>query len=459
MAKYHRPDAINGRVVEHVAINDLKPYSNHARRHSKEQIKKLKRSIREFDFVLPILIDENNIIVAGHGLVEAAKLLGLREVPVLRTETMPEAKKRALRLALNRLAEDAEWDRERLALEFEALIELDINLDITGFDGAEIDLALEELRVQSTDPAGPEDDVPSARTDEPAITKPGDFWILGNHRLLCGDARDATAYQVVMDGQRARMAFTDPPYNARVADIGNRGRIKHGEFAFASSEMTRPQYTRFLAAAFRQMADVSVDGAVHFICTDAKHLGEMTAATEDTYDQHLTLVVWDKEVGGMGGLYRNQHELIFVEKVGKAPILNNVELGRHGRNRTNMWRYRGLASFGKDRLETLASHPTVKPVTLVADAILDVSKRRDIVLDSFAGSGTTIIAAEKTGRLARVIEIDPHYCDVIVRRWQKYAGRTAVHAGSGLAFDDIAEKRLGEAAVLLPDGAVGPANG
>ena len=209
----------------------------------------------------------------------------------------------------------------------------------------------------------------------------------------------------------------------------------------ASGEMTPPQYTPFLASVFHQMAAASIDGAIHFICTDAKHLGEMTTAAGDVYDEHLTLVVWDKRAGGMGGLYRNQHELIFVEKVGKARSLNNVELGRHGRNRTNVWSYRGLASFGKERLETLALHPTVKPVALVADAILDVSKRNDIILDPFAGSGTTVIAAEKTGRIAGVIEIDPHYCDVVVRRWEAYAGKAAMHSGIGLDFEEVAEQR------------------
>ncbi len=301
----------------------------------------------------------------------------------------------------------------------------------------EVDLMLEEYHLQTRDSPAPEDDAPPPRSELPPICKPGDLWLLGEHQLLCGDARDEQAYQRLLDGEKAQAAFTDPPYNVRVADVVGRGQIKHSEFSMASGEMSVAEYTAFLTTVFRNMAANSESGAVHFICTDAKHLSEMTAATAEAYNEHLTLAVWNKVNPGLGGLYRNQHELVFVEKVGAAPITNNVELGRNGRNRSNLWTYRGLAGFGRDRHASLATHPTMKPVALVADAIIDVTKRNRLVLDPFAGSGTTVIAAEKTGRAARVLEIDPHYCDVIIRRWQTYAGTTAIHARSRTSFEDV----------------------
>jgi ParB-like chromosome segregation protein Spo0J len=439
-----RDKRINARIVEHLSIAQLKPYREHARAHSKKQIEKIARSVKRFGFVAPILIDENSVILAGHALVEAAKLLDMTEVPVLRVEHLSDTEKRALRLALNRLAEDAAWDRERLSSELQFLVDANFEIEATGFEIATVDLLLGERGLAVGEEEGPEDDIPEVAKHTSAITQAGDIWTLNRHRLLCADARAESAYQTLLGDELAVTAFTDPPYNVRVAHIGGRGRIKHAEFAMATGEMTRPQYTRFLTGCFNLMAKHSINGAVHFICTDAKHLPEMTSATDEAYDEHLTVAVWNKMTGGMGGLYRNQHELVFVEKVGTAPIINNVRLGRDGRNRTTVWTYRGLASFGKERLSDLAMHPTVKPMAMVADAILDVSRRNDVVLDPFGGSGTTIIAAEKTGRRARVLEIDRHYCDVIVRRWQTYSGKPARLGEDGQTFEEVERRRSAE---------------
>jgi hypothetical protein len=433
---------INARMIEFMPISDLVAYPDHARSHSASHIAKLAKSVAEFGVVQPVVIDERSIVIGGHALIEAAKKLGYSEIPALRLTGLSEGQKRVLRLALNRLPEDGRWDRARLAKELSSLISLDIDVTLGGFEVTEVDLLIRDLDIQAGDEHGSDDDIPGPVPNQPVVNREGDLWQMGKHLLIHGDARHEDVYSKLLGSSFVRMAFTDPPYNVRISDIGNRGRSQHAEFAMASGEMTAAQYTRFLTGVFHRMAAVSSSGAVHFICTDAKHLTEMTAATNDAYDEHLTVAVWNKDAGGMGGLYRNQHELVFVEKVGTAPILNNVALGRNGRNRTNVWTYRGLASFGRERLETLATHPTVKPVALVADAILDVSKRGDLVLDPFAGSGTTVVAAEKTGRVARAIEIDPRYCDTIIRRWELYTGRRAFHVQSGLAFESISQQRI-----------------
>ena len=374
-------------------------------------------------------------------MLEAAKLNGYHEVPVLRVESLSESEKRALRLALNRVTEDGVWDRKLLASEFRLLVEEKFDIELTAFEAVEVDMVLEEHPLRDLDKHNEEDSVPCPQLQDPPVSTAGDLWLLGKHRLVVGDARDPLAYACLLGEERATVGFTDPPYNVAMKAIGGRGKTKHPEFAMAAGEMTRDEYRAFLQTAFSLMADHSSNGAVHFICTDGKHLSEMSGATEAVYGAHLALVVWDKVNAGMGGLYRNQHELIFVEKVGKGPSIDNVQLGKFGRNRSTVWQYRGLTGFGKGRRETLAMHPTVKPTALVRDAMLDVTRRNDIVLDPFAGSGTTVIAAEQIGRRARVIEIDRHYADVIVRRWQKYAGANAVHAATGLTFDETSEQR------------------
>jgi DNA modification methylase len=290
----------------------------------------------------------------------------------------------------------------------------------------------------------PEDDVPAVAADTPATTKPGDLWQLGEHKLFAGDARNAESYDALLGDEQADMILTDPPYNVRIATVVGRGRTTHREFVMGSGELTSPQFTRFLGTAFQQMAGHSKDGTLAFVFSDAKHLLEMLTAGETAFDGLLNALVWDKGSGGQGGIYRTQHEHVLLFKIGKAPYLNNVQLGRHGRNRTTVWKYRGLASFGKDRLSDLQSHPTVKPCQMLADAMLDVTRRNAIILDPFAGSGSTLIAAEKTGRRARVCELDVLYCvycDLIIRRWEAHSGRAATHDVTRLTFEEMADQR------------------
>jgi DNA modification methylase len=366
----------------------LRPRPTNPRTHSKKQIRQIADSIERFGFTNPVLIDRAGGIVAGHGRIEAAKLLGIEKVPTIRLEDLTEAEIRAYVIADNKLAENAGWDRELLAIEFQGLLELDLDFDvtITGFETPEIDILIGELEAaeEEDDPA---DEAPELG-DGVSVTKPGDLWLIGKHRLICGDATDPEAYARLMDGAEAQIIFTDSPYNVPIeGHVSGLGKVTHREFAMASGEMSEAEFTEFLATVFRNQARHSADGAIHFICMDWRHLGEVLAAGKSAYSELKNLCVWAKTNGGMGSLYRSQHELVFVFKAGNGPHINNVELGKHGRYRTNIWSYPGINSFGKDRDAELALHPTVKPVKLVADAILDCSKRGGIVLDPFAGSG------------------------------------------------------------------------
>jgi len=429
-------------AIEHLPTAALRPYARNARTHSPKQIAQIAASIREFGFNNPVLIDHEREIIAGHGRVAAAKKLGLDTVPCVRLEHLNDAQKRAYILADNRLAEKAGWDRDILAIELQFLTEIKVDFDVTltGFEMGEVDLLLGAG--QDTEAkADPADAVPEVTTGA-AATRPGDVWQIGRHRLICGDSVEAETYDRLLAGEKAQLVFTDPPYNVKInGHVSGLGAAKHREFAVASGEMTEDEFTRFLARVFDNLATYAADGAIHFVCMDWRHQGEVLAAARGPYTEMKNLCVWVKTNGGMGSLYRSQRELVFVFKSGTAPHINNVELGRHGRYRTNVWSYAGANAFSATRDDDLAMHPTVKPVALVADAILDCSKRKGLVLDAFGGSGTTLVAAERTGRRGAAIEIDPHYCDVIIRRLEKVAGLTASLDATGGTFDEIASQR------------------
>jgi DNA modification methylase len=311
----------------------------------------------------------------------------------------------------------------------QALIDFDFEVDLTGFDLAEIDLILDEdrARTSSTEPEAA-DFVP-AISSGPPITQTGDLWQLGAHRLICGDARDPQALAKLLGGEEVDLFFTDPPYNVAVdGHIGGLGKVKHREFAFASGEMTPAEFTTFLREALAPAATSCREGAIAYVCMDWRHLREMLAAGDAVFHELKNLCVWNKTNGGMGSFYRSKHELVFVWKVRAGKHVNSFGLGDTGRYRTNVWDYAGVNSFGASRDADLAMHPTVKPVALIGDAIRDCSKRGDIILDVFGGSGSTLIAADQAGRQARLIEYDPHYCDVIVARWEKLTGKNALRA-------------------------------
>ena len=421
--------------IEELDPRTLQACAANARKHSPRQLQQLTASIACFGFVIPALINANSEILAGHAQVEAAKAIGLDRIPCIRVEHLSKAQERAFRLADNRLAELATWDSDLLATELQVLtnMDLDFSVEVTGFDTAEIDLIIEEgERKQRPDPA---DEVPPLVVDRPAVTLPGDLWRLGPHRLFCGDARDARSIERLMGTEKAQTVFTDPPYNVPIhGHASGLGRIRHREFRMATGEMSSIEYVDFLQSICANLVAFTVDGAMHFICMDWRHAKQLLIAGERVYSELKNICVWNKDNGGMGSLYRSKHELVFVWKAGTAPHINNIELGRSGRYRTNVWDYAGVNSFRKDRDDELAMHPTVKPVALVADAIGDCSKRGAIVLDPFAGSGTTLIAAEKTGRRAEAIELDPRYIDTAVRRWEAFTGNPAVHAETGMSF-------------------------
>lgn len=426
--------------IEYKARSDLKTYSRNARVHSKHQIRQIADSIRVFGFTNPILIDSRNHIIAGHGRVEAAKLLELQDVPTIRLDRLTDDQIRAYVIADNKLAENAGWDRSILAIELQHLLTLDcadFDVTITGFQVAEIDVILAEA-------AGEHDD--DEAWIEPAseripVSKVGDLWLLGKHRILCGNSLHDESYKTLMGNRRAAACFNDPPYNVKIDGhaTGN-GSLRHREFAMASGEMSEAEFVSFLVNSLRLVAQYSANNSVHFWCIDWRHVGDLITVGTQTYDEFLNLCVWEKDNAGLGSFYRSQHELILVFRKGKGPNQNNIKLGQFGRNRTNVWKYPGVQTQSRqgDEGNLLAMHPTVKPIAMVADAMLDCTARGEIVLDAFLGSGTTLMAAERVGRICCGIEIDPTYVDVAIRRWQNYTGRAAVHAVTGKRFDEVA---------------------
>ena len=426
--------------IGHLPIAELKPNPRNARRHSQKQLSQIAASIREFGFNSLVVVDEDGVILVGHGRCQAARIAGLEAVPVLRLSHLTAEQKTAFSLADNKIALNADWEMDQLKVLWRELVGAEINFDleVTGFETAEIDLLVDG-------PTEPErldrsDLLPPVQAE--AVSRLGDLWHLGDHRLLCADACDPASYADLMEDEPARLVFTDPPYNVPIdGHVGGLGAVKHREFKMASGEMTSAEFEHFLKTVFGNLASASIDGAVHFICMDWRHLGEVMNAAAGIYSELKNLCVWNKNNGGMGSFYRSKHELVFVYKVGSAPHLNTVELGKHGRYRTNVWDYAGVNTFRSGRDAELEMHPTVKPTALVIDAIKDCSRRGDIVLDAFSGSGTTIMAAQKSRRRARAIELDPLYVDVAIRRWQTFTGQMATMAVTGESFEEVEQRR------------------
>ena len=451
VAQAHPPERISA-LVEHLdivarAVENLRPYERNPRKHPPKQIEKLAASIREFGFLIPVVIETDGRIIAGHARVEAAKRLGLAQVPTIEIRHLSASQVQAFRIADNRLAELATWDEQALAIELKALGELDLNfaIEITGFELAEIDLLIERAE-RGGDP-DEADEIPELDEATPPVSAVGDLWLLAGHRLLCADALKPESYARLLAGERAQMVFIDPPYNVRInGHVGGAGKIKHAEFVMASGEMSEGQFSDFLTTVLANLASQCADGALLYSCMDWRHGYQLQTAGRQAGLKLLNLCVWNKDNGGMGSFYRSKHELVFVFKHGSAPHINNIELGQYGRYRTNVWDYAGVNTLRQGRLEELAMHPTVKPVALVADAIKDCTGRGHVVLDAFAGSGTTIMAAEKTGRVGCALELDPRYIDVAIKRWDRLSTEKAVHAETGLSFDELAAARQATAA-------------
>lgn len=428
------------RQIELLSVKALRPSPRNARTHSKAQIAQIAQSINQFGFTNPVLVDEMANVLAGHGRLQAALDLGLGEIPTLCIGGLSAAQKRALMLADNKIADNAGWDRDLLAVELgelSGLLEAEgLEIALTGFDIGEIDTLIRDL---GNEDESQDDELPALG---PPVADTGDLWLLGRHRLICADARDDAALVQLMDGAQAQMVFIDPPYNVPVqGHVQGRGAIKHREFAFASGEMSREAFTAFLTDCLGACARHSSDGSIHYVCMDWRHAGELMAAGDAVYTELKNLCVWVKSNAGQGSFYRSQHELIFVFKKGDAPHINSFGLGQGGRSRSNVWNYAGINSFRAGRLDELRMHPTVKPVALVADAMRDCSGRGGIVLDTFMGSGTTIMAAERLGRRAYGVEIDPIYVDVAIRRWLAITKADAILAQTGETYREVARRR------------------
>jgi DNA modification methylase len=425
--------------IEQRPIGSLRFYDHNAKQHTRRQIAALARSIATFGFNNPVLIDADGTVIAGHGRLEAARLAGLETVPVICLGHLSAAQTKAYRIADNRLSEiGTSWSPDLLQLEVTAILEMDCDFDIklTGFSMRELQLQADA----SPGAADVDDEIP--QPSQEAVSRLGDCWQIGEHRLVCGDALQAPCYQALLSGDRPAMTFTDPPYNVAMAGhaTGN-GKARHREFLQASGEMSPPEFQRFLLSFSLLAAQFCQPGALHYVCMDWRHIGQLLMAGQAAFDELLNLCVWAKTNAGMGAFYRSQHELVAVFKKGTAKHTNNIELGRHGRHRSNLWTYAGMNTFSRERDEALTMHPTVKPVALVRDAILDASVRGGLILDPFGGSGTTLIAAHATGRRARLIELDPLYCDVIVTRAQRTLGLDAVLEAGGIKFAAVARKR------------------
>ncbi len=421
-------------TIQHRPIDTLRLDPLNPREHSAKQIAQIAESIRAFGFNVPLLINDDNKIIAGHGRLLACKLLGITEAPTICLSHLSPEQVRAFMIADNKLTENSTWNPILLGEQLKSLSEIDLNfsLEATGFEIGEIDVLIEGIPQPGNVRQDSADVLPDQ--SEILVSAPGDWWQLGKHRVLCGDALDPASYDRLMSQQRAAVVFTEPPCDVPIAGhASGSGKKQRRDLAMACGEMKRVECTDFFGTVCKRLVNASRDGSIHFICMDWRHVGALLAAGKETYDEVKNICVWVKDNAGMGSLYRSQHEFVLVFKQGRHSHRNNVQLGQFGRYRSNVWHYPGANSFSR----ATDLHPAVKPVALVADAIMDCSSRGDIVLDPFLSSGTTVIAAERTGRICYGIELDPKYVDTAVRRWQRFTGMRAVHGDSGRSFDDL----------------------
>jgi DNA modification methylase len=425
--------------IEYLPTTSLVLNPNNARHHSESQVRKLGASMLRSGCPNPVLIDNNNVAWCGNGRVMAALRVGISHLPVIRLSHMSEADLRAYALADNRIAQDSSWSRKMLKAELQGLAELGYELELSGFTTLEIDTV---LSLGEDEPASSQDDIVELPDETPPISRIGDLWHIGDHRLVCGDARMPFVYERLLQGERIQMVFVDPPYGVKIQNnVSGRGRFKHLDFVMGADGVADSEFAmELLRPAFRCIAAHALPGCIAFCCMDWRGGPKLLDAAQGIFHELKNLVIWVKSNAALGSFYRNQYEMVYVFKVSPGQHINNFGLGEGGRHRSNVWQYPGANVFRKGRMEDLADHPTVKPKNLVADALLDCSKRGGIVLDSFAGSGTTLIACEMTGRKGRGIELDPKYCDVILRRLQKETGKVALLDGE-VPFDQVAAQR------------------
>ena len=422
-------------TIENVALNQIRAYAKNAKNHPESQIQQIAASIQQFGFNNPILVDENLEIIAGHGRMAAAQVLGLDTVPVIRLAHLSETQKRAYRLADNKIAENGGWNADLLRLEISELEQIcgDMDVSITGFSDVELDILTMDNRTTADSKAN---NVPYIPENE-IVTRPGDVWCIGDHRIICGNSLDAVTFETLLGTRQADMVLQDPPYNVKISGhVCGSGNIRHKEFKMASGEMSTDEFMQFLYKNFELCAKYSRHGALQYNFMDWRHMGEILSAGSNVFSSLINMCVWCKTSGGMGSLYRSQHELCFIFKNGKESHTNNVQLGKNGRYRTNVWQYAGVNAFGRHRSD-IQMHPTVKPVEMLKDAILDVTRRDDVVLDTFLGSGSTLIAAHQSKRICYGIELEPLYVDTAIRRFLEMFHIDAVHLASGKTYSEL----------------------
>lgn len=422
-------------TIENVALGQIRAYVKNAKNHPESQIQQIAASIQQFGFNNPILVDENLEIIAGHGRMAAAQILGLDTVPVIRLAHLSDAQKRAYRLADNKIAENGGWNADLLRLEISELEQIcgDMDVSIPGFSDVELDVLTMDNRTTADSKAN---NVPYIPENE-IVTRPGDVWCIGDHRIICGNSMDAATFETLLGTRQADMVLQDPPYNVKISGhVCGSGNIRHKEFKMASGEMSTDEFMQFLHKNFELCAKYSRHGALQYNFMDWRHMGEILSAGSNVFSSLINMCVWCKTSGGMGSLYRSQHELCFIFKNGKESHTNNVQLGKNGRYRTNVWQYAGVNAFGRHRSD-IQMHPTVKPVEMLKDAILDVTRRGDVVLDTFLGSGSTLIAAHQSKRICYGIELEPLYVDTAIRRFLEMFHIDAVHQATGKTYSEL----------------------
>ena len=446
----------NSQIVEKVPVGDIMAPPWPLKPPSSAAITLCMRNMERYGHPCPILVDDDRTVIEGLEFVAAAHKLGWTHINVVRVSGLSGIEARALALTLAKLPELSDWDEDALRMVIEDVISFDSDiLDLTGFSMGEIDLILDP---QSAEPAeNPLDALPDLSPDGKIVSRAGDVFLLGDNRILCGDSQKPDAFNQLLDSEKARAVITDPPYNIQIANnVSGLGKTKHDDFAMAVGEMSFDTFSAFLKTMFAQYIGCLLPGGLIYVFMDRRHLEELFAAARLAGLTIVDLAIWGKMSGGMGGLYRSQYEPCAVFKSGNHPHLNNVQLGKYGRYRTNVWQHRGLSSFGKGRAEALAAHPTVKPVNLLAEIVKDCTRRGDIIVDPFLGSGSTILAAQKTGRRCFGIELEPGYVDIAIKRWEAMTGGQAVHTDSGLTFAELRALRHARAQDSLASSAASP---
>jgi len=429
----------NSLAVQRVTIDSLQPVDPPVRRHPEKQAAKLRKSLEVFGQVVPILVTPEYQIIDHELVWRAMKAIGATHVDVIVVTDKSPAEIKALRLMLNRSAIDAVWDDENLRSVLQDLTEISFDLELTGFDPPEIDYHL-NLELPQANVEENASDIPPLEAK--SVSSRGVIWAAGNHRIGCGDGTDLDFVSHVLEGRRAHVCFVDPPYNIPVHGYFGKGRNKRREFIAGAGELSSELFFTFLQETLKVLKACSAPTALVFACIDWRHVMEMTVAGRACEMPLYQIITWVKSNAGMGGIYRNASEFITVFRAGSEGPLDNVELGRRGRNRTNVWNYPSMSAFGKQRDSLLALHPTVKPVAMIADALRDVTKRSEVVLDTFLGSGTSLIAAQETGRVCCGVELDPLYVDVAIRRWQNITGCEATNLQNGDTFNRVAQRLL-----------------